>query len=96
MSQASVNSVLPSHVSIRLVSGAPGSPGRNSVTVLGSSFAYTPQLTCRVGGADMTAARWLSSTSVVCWLPQQPNTRETHNSTVEVSNNGADFVSGAA
>jgi len=65
------------------------------LTVIGSHFSNVLDLVCQVGLGRASAARWLSSTVLLCVVPDSvlfvTNKSSSGNLSVEVSNNGADF-----
>ena len=80
IADAQVSSVTPSEGSVS---------GGSVVTVVGSGFRSGAELACRFGygRSGVVGARWLSSSEAECAAPS----RAAGNTTVEISNNGADF-----
>ena len=58
------------------------------MTLYGSGFANTPDITCRFSGVADVSGRWISPSTVVCLSPE---TVSTGNVSVEFSYNDEDF-----
>jgi hypothetical protein len=64
--------------------------GNTPVTIYGSDFSNTPDVTCRFTGVADVGARWISPSAVICISPERASIG---NVTVEFSSNKQDFTS---
>jgi hypothetical protein len=63
--------------------------GNTPITIHGSDFSNTPDVTCRFTGVADVRARWISPSAVICISPQRASVG---NVTVEFSSNKQDFT----
>jgi hypothetical protein len=64
--------------------------GNTPITVYGSDFSNTPDVTCRFTGVADVRARWISPSAAICISPERASIG---NVTVEFSSNKQDFTS---